>query len=70
MKFTATTAISVIALASSASGFAPIHGARGQASVAVQASAMDRLGLGNLEAEVSYSAAARVARTNVILSWR
>jgi hypothetical protein len=53
MKLSAS-AISVIVLASSASAFAPMQ-QRSQAhsTVMVQASALDRLGLGNLEAEVS-----------------
>jgi hypothetical protein len=54
MKLTASV-ISAIVLASSASAFAPIHGSRTHSSVVLQASALDRLRLGNLEAEVSYS---------------
>lgn len=52
MKF-AATAISVIAVASSASAFAPIQNSRGPLSVAVKASALDTLGLESLTSEVS-----------------
>lgn len=56
MKLSAS-AISVIVLASSASAFAPMQQlSRTHSSVVVQASALDRLGLGNLEAEVSDAA--------------
>jgi hypothetical protein len=59
MKLSAS-AISVIVLASSASAFAPMQ-QRSRMSVVVQASALDRLGLGNLEAEVSDAAASWIA---------
>lgn len=52
MKFV-SSAITVLAVASSATAFAPVQPGRGVSSVTLQSSVVDTLGLENIESEVS-----------------